>query len=347
MPFSSVRTTCRLRSGAPHSSQHPEFEALMARDSRRSARAAGVACGIHVVTPSPQDLQAAASCRLPLHRLWHRFSHSPPGSQSTAVTNNVKILVLIPARMGSSRFPGQTHGAAARRTDDRTRLPARRVESRAHGRRGRDLRRRDRRRTCAKIGGRVAMTGSHHERASDRCAEALEIIEREDGTRFDLVVMVQGDEPMVHPDMLSEAIAPMLADPADAHHQSARPDQRHARSSRTATASRSIIDRNSDALYFSREPIPTRSKGAYAPMGKQICVIPFRARIPARVHAHGADPDGDRRVRGHDARAREWAEGAHGADRSTIHRPWIPKLTGCASSAAARRPAAPQIFGKK
>ncbi len=43
------------------------------------------------------------------------------------------------------------------------------------------------------------MTGSHHERASDRCAETLEIVEREDGVRFDVVVMVQGDEPMLHP----------------------------------------------------------------------------------------------------------------------------------------------------
>ena len=28
--------------------------------------------------------------------------------------------------------------------------------------------------------------------------------------------------------------------------------------------------------YFSREPIPTRAKGVNSPMGKQICVIPFR-----------------------------------------------------------------------
>jgi 2-dehydro-3-deoxyglucarate aldolase len=36
--------------------EHPEFEALMAR-ILAGARAANVACGIHVVTPSPQDLR--------------------------------------------------------------------------------------------------------------------------------------------------------------------------------------------------------------------------------------------------------------------------------------------------
>ena len=40
------------------------------------------------------------------------------------------------------------------------------------------------------IGGRVVMTGSHHERASDRCAEALKLLEQEDGVIYDIVVLV-------------------------------------------------------------------------------------------------------------------------------------------------------------
>jgi 3-deoxy-manno-octulosonate cytidylyltransferase (CMP-KDO synthetase) len=125
------------------------------------------------------------------------------------------------------------------------------------------------------IGGRVAMTGSHHERASDRCAEALSIIEKEDGVRFDLVVMVQGDEPMVHPDMLSEAIGPLLSDPGVlVTNLLGRISGTEEFEDRNCI--KVIVDRNGDALYFSREPIPTRSKGAYSPMGKQICVIPFR-----------------------------------------------------------------------
>ena len=37
-----------------------------------------------------------------------------------------------------------------------------------------------------------------------------------------------------------------------------------------------VCDLQRNALYFSREPIPTRSKAALIPMGKQVCIIPFR-----------------------------------------------------------------------
>ena len=37
-----------------------------------------------------------------------------------------------------------------------------------------------------------------------------------------------------------------------------------------------VCDLNGDALYFSREPIPTCSKTDHFPKVKQICVIPFR-----------------------------------------------------------------------
>jgi 3-deoxy-manno-octulosonate cytidylyltransferase (CMP-KDO synthetase) len=38
-----------------------------------------------------------------------------------------------------------------------------------------------------------------------------------------------------------------------------------------------VVDCNNDALYFSREPIPSRKKGSNeVPMMKQVCIIPFR-----------------------------------------------------------------------
>ncbi len=184
-----------------------------------------------------------------------------------------KILALIPARMGSSRFPGKPMAHLAnvpmiehvyRRVALSRKLTATVVatcdeEIAAHVR---------------GIDGRVAMTGSHHERASDRCAEALAIIEKEDGVKFDIVVMVQGDEPLVHPEMIDEALAPLLADPKVritnllGHIGSEEEFE-------DRNCIKVVLDRSSNALYFSREPIPTRSKGTNAPMGKQICVIPF------------------------------------------------------------------------
>lgn len=56
------------------------------------------------------------------------------------------------------------------------------------------------------------MTADKYERASDRCAEALLKLEKQKDVRYDIVVMVQGDEPMTHPEMIAEAVKPMLAD---------------------------------------------------------------------------------------------------------------------------------------
>ena len=64
------------------------------------------------------------------------------------------------------------------------------------------------------VGGRAVMTSNEHVRATDRCAEAVVIVEEEDGVRFDIVVMVQGDEPMTHPGMITEAVEPLLDDPS-------------------------------------------------------------------------------------------------------------------------------------
>jgi len=186
----------------------------------------------------------------------------------------LKILALIPARMGSSRFPGKpmanilgkpmighvydnvkknnlTNEIAVATCDDEI---YNYIES---------------------IGGRAVMTLDKHERASDRCAEALLIIEQEDTIKFDIVVMVQGDEPMINSDMISEALSPMLDDSKilitnllgkiESKEEFEDPN-----------CIKVVCDLNNNALCFSREPIPTRAKTEEIPMGKQICVIPFQ-----------------------------------------------------------------------
>ena len=62
------------------------------------------------------------------------------------------------------------------------------------------------------IGGKAVMTKDTYERASDRCSEALLSLEKEHGFNYDIVVMVQGDEPMTRPEMIEEAVFPMLED---------------------------------------------------------------------------------------------------------------------------------------
>jgi len=125
------------------------------------------------------------------------------------------------------------------------------------------------------IGGTAVMTSATHERASDRCAEALLMIEEQECCRFDIVVMVQGDEPMVHPDMIREALEPMIADPTVLVVNllgEIRDDEEF----EDRNCIKVVCDLNLNAMYFSREPIPTRCKVDKVPMGKQVCIIPFR-----------------------------------------------------------------------
>jgi len=186
----------------------------------------------------------------------------------------MNILALIPARMGSSRFPGKPMakilgkpmiGHVFERVSECDSLTKTVVA------------------TCDKeiadyiksIGGQAIMTGDHHERASDRCAEALGYIEEQDGIRYDIIVMVQGDEPMTHPDMIGEAIKPMLEDPKILI-VNLLGDIESVEEFEDRNCIKVVCDKNSNAIYFSREPIPTRSKVKKIPMTKQVCVIPFR-----------------------------------------------------------------------
>jgi 3-deoxy-manno-octulosonate cytidylyltransferase (CMP-KDO synthetase) len=186
----------------------------------------------------------------------------------------MRILALIPARMGSSRFPGKPMakllgkpmlGHVYERVSRNELLTLTAVA------------------TCdveiadyiRSIGGRAVMTSDRHERASDRCAEAMLAIEKEDGVRFDIVVMVQGDEPMTHPDMISEAVRPMIADPS-LQVVNLIGKIETLREFEDRNCIKVVCDRDGNALYLSREPIPTRSKQPEVPMGKQVCIIPFR-----------------------------------------------------------------------
>jgi len=57
-----------------------------------------------------------------------------------------------------------------------------------------------------KFGGRVVMTSKEHNTGTNRCLEALEIISKEDGYQPDVVINVQGDEPLLKPDQIKTLI---------------------------------------------------------------------------------------------------------------------------------------------
>lgn len=126
------------------------------------------------------------------------------------------------------------------------------------------------------IGGKAVMTADTHERASDRTAEALLKIEEETGEKVDIVVMIQGDEPMITPDMMSAAVDPLLHEP-DLNITNLMESMKTREEHEDPAEVKVVVDKNNYALYFSREPIPSRKKGVdNVPMLKQVCIIPFR-----------------------------------------------------------------------
>ena len=125
------------------------------------------------------------------------------------------------------------------------------------------------------IDGEVIMTSETHERASDRTAEAMLKIEELTGKTIDLVVMIQGDEPMVTPGIISESIAPFEDPEVNVVNLMAKID--NIEDFEDPNEPKVVVNQKNDAIYFSREPIPSRKKGMeIVPMLKQVCIIPFR-----------------------------------------------------------------------
>ena len=124
------------------------------------------------------------------------------------------------------------------------------------------------------FGGKAVMTSSSHQRASDRIAEVAL------GLEADIVVMVQGDEPMVVPEMIDLALEPMLEDPTINCVNLAKRIQSE-EEFRDPNTIKVVMDRRGDALYFSREPVPTPRMLGFdgIPVFKQVCIIPYRRDI--------------------------------------------------------------------
>ncbi|MDW8464931.1 MAG: 3-deoxy-manno-octulosonate cytidylyltransferase [Chloroherpetonaceae bacterium] len=73
--------------------------------------------------------------------------------------------------------------------------------------------------------------------------------------RADVIVNLQGDEPLIHPKMIDQAIAPLLQKHSPACATLIKPFQEHALLSNPSVV-KVVVDRHGFALYFSRSAIP-------------------------------------------------------------------------------------------
>lgn len=138
---------------------------------------------------------------------------------------------------------------------------------------------------ASSIGAKAVMTKDTHERATDRTAEAMEKIEAAEGARMDIVVMIQGDEPMVTPEMIDAAVRPLIED-NQVLVSNLMASLKNAEEHDDKNEPKVVVDRFNNALYFSREAIPSRWKiGEKVPMNKQVCIIPFQRDFLLKFNA--------------------------------------------------------------
>ncbi len=104
-----------------------------------------------------------------------------------------------------------------------------------------------------KNNGKAIMTSKSHERCTDRVAEAVRSLDA------DIVVNVQGDEPLVHPDMFPPLLKPLQQENAlFCTNLMARIENEEDFASPNVV--KTVCNPENDAIYFSREPIPSASK---------------------------------------------------------------------------------------
>ena len=105
------------------------------------------------------------------------------------------------------------------------------------------------------FGGTVRLTSPDHPSGTDRLAEVTATL------ACDIVINVQGDEPLIEPSTIDDAVAPLLADP-QLEMSTLRRRLNDPADINNPNITKVVVDRNGFALYFSRAPIPYVRAGA-------------------------------------------------------------------------------------
>lgn len=160
----------------------------------------------------------------------------------------MKIVGIIPARYGSSRFPGKPLAMIKGKT------MIQRVCEQAWKSKlddvvvaTDDIRIAD---EVLKFGGRYVMTNPRHQSGTDRCSEALEILEEQ----YDAVINIQGDEPFIDPQHINLLVDMISRD--DTHLASLVKRIDEEEDLFGSNKVKVVMDKSGNALYFSRNPIP-------------------------------------------------------------------------------------------
>jgi 3-deoxy-manno-octulosonate cytidylyltransferase (CMP-KDO synthetase) len=171
---------------------------------------------------------------------------------------SARVVAAIPARFQSTRLPGKPLAVIG----DRTMIEhVYRRATQAHAVDAVVVATDDDRIAAVVdgFGGTAVMTRADHRTGSDRLAEVAEVLESE------VIVNVQGDEPLITPDAIDAAVALVLTDP-DVQMGTLRRRIDDPADLHNAAVVKVVVGARGHALYFSRAPIPFTRTGQTAPV---------------------------------------------------------------------------------
>ena len=186
----------------------------------------------------------------------------------------MKNICIIPARMGSSRFPGKPlhkilgkelihhvyENCKKSQLFNRILIatPDKEIEK-----------------FCKSIDADFIMTSNEHIRASDRCNEAIQALEQKKEF-FDITTMVQGDEPLVPSYVIDKITNSLLIDKnIVCANGFGKIKLKELENKNCIKVLKDLFD---NAIYMSRNPIPFNAE-CNLNVGKQVCVIPFQTEF--------------------------------------------------------------------
>lgn len=163
----------------------------------------------------------------------------------------MKAVVIIPARMGATRFPGkplidlcgkpmvQWVYERAGKASGVSRVMVATCDQEIID-------------AVTAFGGEAVMTSEAHRSGTDRLAEAAANLDA------DVIVNVQGDEPLIDPASIERALQPFAAEPGALMTSLMAPIDRD--SAKDPNLVKVVVTADNYALYFSRSPIPYERK---------------------------------------------------------------------------------------
>ena len=160
----------------------------------------------------------------------------------------MKVIGIIPSRYGSTRFPGKPLAMIKGKT-----MIQRVCEQAWKSKLDAVVVATDDMRIAEEVlgfGGKYVMTDPRHQSGTDRCFEALHVLE----TEYDAVVNIQGDEPFIDPEHINLLVDLISRDDTQLASLAKKIDDEDDLFGSNKV--KVVMDKAGNALYFSRNPIP-------------------------------------------------------------------------------------------